>query len=79
MSEKVIPKDIIDVQEENILRYSLSVIMGRAISSVYDGLKLVHRRILDSCRTHGHRSSKPFVKCAKIVGSTMGELHPHGM
>lgn len=58
--------------------YAMSVITDRALPDVRDGLKPVHRRILWSMHSDGYRPDRPHVKCAKIVGSTMGTFHPHG-
>lgn len=67
-----------DVMETNFLRYSMSVIVDRALPDVRDGLKPVHRRILFSMNQNGNRSTAKFVKSARIVGDVMGKYHPHG-
>lgn len=67
-----------DVMEANFLRYSMSVIVDRALPDVRDGLKPVHRRILYSMNQNGNRSTSKFVKSARIVGDVMGKYHPHG-
>lgn len=67
-----------DVMENNFLRYSMSVIVDRALPDVRDGLKPVHRRILYSMSQNGNRSTSKFVKSARIVGDVMGKYHPHG-
>ena len=67
-----------DVMEDSFFRYSMSVIIDRALPDVRDGLKPVHRRILHSMNVNGNRSSAKFVKSAKIVGDVMGKYHPHG-
>lgn len=67
-----------DVMEDSFLRYSMSVIVDRALPDVRDGLKPVHRRILYSMNQNGNRSSAKFVKSARIVGDVMGKYHPHG-
>ena len=67
-----------DVMESNFLRYSMSVIVDRALPDVRDGLKPVHRRILYSMSQNGNRSTSKFVKSARIVGDVMGKYHPHG-
>ncbi|HRJ90852.1 MAG TPA: DNA gyrase subunit A, partial [Candidatus Saccharibacteria bacterium] len=64
--------------EDSFLRYSMSVIIDRALPDVRDGLKPVHRRILYSMNQNGNRSSAKFVKSARIVGDVMGKYHPHG-
>ncbi len=60
------------------LDYAMSVIVGRALPDVRDGLKPVHRRVLYSMWENGQRPGRPYVKCARIVGSVMGDYHPHG-
>ncbi len=67
-----------NVMEDSFLRYSMSVIVERALPDVRDGLKPVHRRILYSMHQNGNRSSAKFVKSARIVGDVMGKYHPHG-
>src|SRR6266508_1843276 len=60
------------------LDYAMSVIVGRALPDVRDGLKPVHRRVLYSMWVNGNRAGRPYVKCARIVGDVMGSYHPHG-
>lgn len=67
-----------DVMETSFLRYSMSVIIDRALPDVRDGLKPVHRRILFSMNQNGNRSNAKFVKSARIIGDVMGKYHPHG-
>lgn len=67
-----------NVMEESFFRYSMSVIIDRALPDVRDGLKPVHRRILHSMNVNGNRSNAKFVKSARIVGDVMGKYHPHG-
>lgn len=67
-----------DVMEDSYLRYSMSVIVSRALPDVRDGLKPVHRRILFSMNQNGIRSNAKFVKSARIIGDVMGKYHPHG-
>ena len=67
-----------NVMEDNFFRYSMSVIIDRALPDVRDGLKPVHRRILYSMNQNGNRSGSKFVKSALIVGDVMGKYHPHG-
>jgi topoisomerase-4 subunit A len=67
-----------DALEERYLAYALSTIMHRALPDVRDGLKPVHRRILFAMRELGLDPDKGYRKCAKIVGETMGNYHPHG-
>ena len=66
------------VMKDNFFRYSMSVIIDRALPDVRDGLKPVHRRILYSMNQNGNRSGSKFVKSALIVGDVMGKYHPHG-
>lgn len=67
-----------DVMEESYLRYSMSVIIDRALPDVRDGMKPVHRRILFSMGENGIRPGSKFTKSARIVGDVMGKYHPHG-
>lgn len=67
-----------NVMEDSFLKYSMSVIVDRALPDVRDGLKPVHRRILFSMNQNGNRSTAKFVKSARIIGDVMGKYHPHG-
>lgn len=67
-----------NVMEDSFLRYSMSVIIDRALPDVRDGLKPVHRRILYSMERNGWRPGTKFVKSARITGDVMGKYHPHG-
>lgn len=67
-----------NVMEDSYLRYSMSVIVSRALPDVRDGLKPVHRRILYSMNSEGLRSGSKHRKSANVVGSVMGKYHPHG-
>lgn len=67
-----------DVMEDSYLRYSMSVIVARALPDVRDGMKPVHRRILYSMEKNGWRPGSKFVKSARITGDVMGKYHPHG-
>lgn len=67
-----------NVMEDSFFRYSMSVIIDRALPDVRDGLKPVHRRILHSMNVNGNRSNAKFVKSARITGDVMGKYHPHG-
>lgn len=77
-SRSVESRTVEDVMEDSFLRYSMSVIIDRALPDVRDGLKPVHRRILYSMNQNGNRSNAKFVKSARIVGDVMGKYHPHG-
>lgn len=67
-----------NVMEDSFLRYSMSVIIDRALPDVRDGLKPVHRRILYSMERNGWRPGTKYVKSARITGDVMGKYHPHG-
>lgn len=71
-------KTVEDVMEYSYLRYSMSVIIDRALPDVRDGLKPIHRRILYTMEKNGWRPATKFVKSARIVGDVMGKYHPHG-
>ncbi len=77
-NEKIIPVYIEEEVKDSYLNYAMSVIVGRALPDVRDGLKPVHRRILYAMQELGLEHSKPYKKCARIVGETMGKYHPHG-
>ena len=73
--------DQVDLQVEmqrSYLDYAMSVIVGRALPDVRDGLKPVHRRVIYGMYDGGYRPDKSFNKCARIVGEVMGQYHPHG-
>src|SRR3989344_6048465 len=74
----VFAAEIVGEMEQAFIDYAMSVIVDRALPSVEDGLKPVHRRILYAMSIMGLDHSKPTRKCAKIVGETMGNYHPHG-
>jgi DNA gyrase subunit A len=74
----IVPVDIEVEMRKSYLDYAMSVIIGRALPDVRDGLKPVHRRILYAIYELGLTSSKPYRKCAKIVGEVLGKFHPHG-
>ena len=75
---KVINVEIEDQMKDSYLDYAMSVIVGRALPDVRDGLKPVHRRILHAMNERAWRSDRPYVKSAKIVGEVIGNYHPHG-
>ena len=75
---RVIPINIEEQMKSSYIDYSMSVIVGRALPDVRDGLKPVHRRILHAMNEMGISHSKPFKKCARIVGEVLGKFHPHG-
>src|SRR6201997_693385 len=74
----LLPVDIESEMRKSYLDYAMSVIIGRALPDVRDGLKPVHRRILFGMYELGLTSTKPYRKCAKIVGEVLGKFHPHG-
>ena len=73
-----IPVNIEDEMRRSYLDYAMSVIIGRALPDVRDGLKPAHRRVIYGMRLMGLGSNRTFRKCAKIVGEVMGNYHPHG-
>jgi DNA gyrase subunit A len=76
--EQPIPVGIEDEMKRSYLDYAMSVIIGRALPDVRDGLKPVHRRVLYGMWESGNRSDRPYKKSARIVGDVMGKYHPHG-
>ncbi len=78
MREKVIPIYIEDEMRDSYIDYSMSVIVGRALPDVRDGLKHVHRRILFSMHEMGLEHTKAYKKSARVVGDVLGKYHPHG-
>jgi len=77
-SRSVELRTVENVMEDSYLRYSMSVIIDRALPDVRDGLKPVHRRILYSMNEDGLRSGARHRKSANVVGAVMGKYHPHG-
>lgn len=75
---KIIPVNIEEQMKTSYIDYSMSVIVGRALPDVRDGLKPVHRRVLFGMNELGNNSNKPYKKSARIVGEVMGKYHPHG-
>ncbi len=75
---KIKPVEIVDEVKSSMLQYSMSVLVGRAIPDVRDGLKPVHRRILYTMYENGLTPDKAYRKCADTVGSVLGRYHPHG-
>jgi DNA gyrase subunit A len=74
----LVPINIEDEMKRSYLEYAMSVIVGRALPDVRDGLKPVHRRILFGMHEMGLTPNRPTRKCAKIIGEVMGKYHPHG-
>ena len=72
------PVNIEDEMKRSYMDYAMSVIIGRALPDVRDGLKPAHRRVLYGMKTMGLAPTRGYRKCAKIVGEVMGNFHPHG-
>jgi DNA gyrase subunit A len=77
-NKNLIPINIEDEMKRSYLDYAMSVIIGRALPDVRDGMKPVHRRILYGLHEMGLHYNRPTRKCAKIVGEVLGKFHPHG-
>ena len=77
-ADKVVDKNIEEEMENSYINYAMSVIVGRALPRVEDGLKPVHRRILYSMKQEGLTSNKSHKKSARVVGDVLGKYHPHG-
>ncbi len=78
LAKEVIPVNLEDEMRRSYLDYAMSVIVGRALPDVRDGLKPVHRRVLFAMNELGAHSNKPYYKSARIVGDVIGKYHPHG-
>jgi len=76
--DRIEPVDIQDEMAKSYLDYAMSVIVGRALPDVRDGLKPVHRRVLYAMYDGGYRPDRGYFKCARVVGDVMGSYHPHG-
>ena len=76
--DRIIRTDYSEIMQKNYIDYAMSVIVSRALPDVRDGLKPVQRRVLYDMWQLGTRSDRPYRKCARIVGDTMGKYHPHG-
>ena len=77
-SRNLVPVNIEDEMRRSYLDYAMSVIVGRALPDVRDGLKPVHRRTLYMMYEMGLHFNRPTKKCARVGGDVMGKLHPHG-
>ena len=77
-AKEIVPVDIEEEMKQSYLDYAMSVIVGRALPDVRDGLKPVHRRVLHAMRELGNDWNKPYKKSARVVGDTIGKYHPHG-
>ncbi len=78
LAKEIIRVNIEDEVRRSYLDYAMSVIVGRALPDVRDGLKPVHRRILYAMQESSNVWNRPYVKCARVVGEVMGKFHPHG-
>ena len=77
-NQKIVTSEIVNEMKTSYIDYAMSVIVGRALPDVRDGLKPVHRRILYTMYEGGLTSDKAFKKCATAVGDVLGHYHPHG-
>ena len=77
-AKETIPVNLEDEMRRSYLDYAMSVIVGRALPDVRDGLKPVHRRVLYAMHELGNDYNKPYKKSARVVGDVIGKYHPHG-
>jgi DNA gyrase subunit A len=77
-TDRIIPAPLHSEMQRSYLEYAMSVIVGRALPDVRDGLKPVHRRIIYAMHELGLTPDRPFRKCARVVGDVLGKYHPHG-
>ncbi len=78
VAKEILPVNLEDEMRQSYLDYAMSVIVGRALPDVRDGLKPVHRRVLHAMRELGNDHTKPYKKSARVVGDVIGKYHPHG-
>ena len=78
LAKQIFPVNLEDEMKQSYLDYAMSVIVGRALPDVRDGLKPVHRRVLYAMRELGNEFNKPYKKSARVVGDVIGKYHPHG-
>ena len=78
VAKETLPVSLEEEMRRSYLDYAMSVIVGRALPDVRDGLKPVHRRILFAMHEANNVSNRPYVKCARVVGEVLGKYHPHG-
>src|ERR1700675_4261092 len=76
--DRIEPVDIQHEMQRSYIDYAMSVIVGRALPEVRDGLKPVHRRVLYAMYDGGYRPDRGYFKCSRVVGDVMGNYHPHG-
>jgi len=74
---RIEPRELEQEMRSSYIDYAMSVIVGRALPDVRDGLKPVHRRVLWGMHDAGHQPNRPYVKCARVTGDVMGKYHPH--
>src|SRR3990170_479142 len=77
-AKETLPISLEEEMRRSYLDYAMSVIVGRALPDVRDGLKPVHRRVLYAMHEANNVWNRPYVKCARIVGQVLGKDHPHG-
>ena len=77
-NENILNHSLVEEMKTSYINYAMSVIIGRALPDVRDGLKPVHRRVLYGMHEGGHTSEKKYSKSARSVGEVMGKYHPHG-
>src|SRR4051812_18358922 len=75
---RIEPADLQTVMQQSYIDYAMTVIVGRALPEVRDGLKPVHRRVLYAMYDGGYRPDRGYSKCSRVVGDVMGQYHPHG-
>ncbi|MGH8174631.1 MAG: DNA topoisomerase (ATP-hydrolyzing), partial [Steroidobacter sp.] len=78
IAREILHVNLEDEMRQSYLDYAMSVIVGRALPDVRDGLKPVHRRILFAMHESNNVYTRPYVKCARVVGEVLGKFHPHG-
>jgi DNA gyrase subunit A len=78
LAQEILPVNLEDEMRQSYLDYAMSVIVGRALPDVRDGLKPVHRRVLYAMQVLGNDFNKPYKKSARVVGDVIGKYHPHG-
>src|SRR5687768_16093530 len=78
LTGRIEPRELEKEMRSSYLDYAMSVIVGRALPDVRDGLKPVHRRVLFGMYEAGLQPNRPYRKCARVVGDVMGSYHPHG-
>ncbi|MDH5378685.1 MAG: DNA gyrase subunit A, partial [Gammaproteobacteria bacterium] len=77
-AKEILPVNLEDEMRQSYMDYAMSVIVGRALPDVRDGLKPVHRRVLFAMNVLNNDYNKPYKKSARVVGDVIGKYHPHG-